>query len=760
MNKTIRLSLSGLSCASCVNSVETAIKNISGVTSANVNFVERIATVEGQVTPDVIIGAVQDVGYDATELKGEDDEADKEQAEDVYYRKLLKQANVAALLGFPLFFLGMADLLPGLKQSNGQLFWFVIGLFTLFVLIYSGGHFFRGAVKSVKHHNANMDLLVALGTGTAWIYSMVIVVNPDLVPAQAQHAYFEAAAVIMALLNLGSALEMRARGKTSQAIKQLIGLQPKTARVLRNGIEQDILIAEVKLNDTLRVRPGERIAVDGIIIEGHSTLDESMLTGEPVPVQKKQGDNIVAGAINKSGSFLFQAKRIGKDTALAQIINMVRNAQASKPEIGRLVDKIAAVFVPGVLIIAVLTFLTWFNFGNGEQVFTLAVVTAMTVLIIACPCALGLATPISIMVGVGKAAQYGTLIRNGDALQQAGKLDIIVLDKTGTVTQGSPSVTKVITRNDWSEDLLLKWAASVEIGSEHPLAEAILTAAKDKQLILLPVQQFIAKAGQGITATISQQQVLLGNRKLMSDFSVDISSVADEMAELEQHAQTPMLMAVDGKIAGIISVSDAIKPDSAEAIQAMHKLGLKVVLLTGDNHTTAKAVAAELGIDEVIAQVLPQDKADKIASLQQKGNLVAMVGDGINDAPALARADVGFAIGTGTDVAIESADITLMRGSLMGVVDAIAISKATVKNIKQNLFGAFIYNALGIPIAAGILFPFIGVLLSPMIAGGAMAMSSVTVVMNANRLRFFKPSFKEASGGAVTTALNTKENNI
>ncbi|MDX2412648.1 MAG: copper-translocating P-type ATPase, partial [Woeseiaceae bacterium] len=531
-----------------------------------------------------------------------------------------------------------------------------------------------------------------------------------------------------------------ARSKTSEAIKRLIGLQPKTARVVRNGAEQDIAIEDVGLDDTLRVRPGERLAVDGIIIEGSSSINESMLTGEPTPVYKQVGDEVVAGTINKTGSFLFQAKRIGRDTALAQIIEMVRTAQASKPAIGRMVDKVAAVFVPAVLVITIITFFAWLTFGSGDQVISFAIVTAMTVLIIACPCALGLATPISIMAGVGKAAEFGTLIRNGDALQQAGKLDTIILDKTGTVTEGRPSVTSVLALDGWTEEQLLQWGASVEKGSEHPLAEAIVTAADEQKIALLQVTRFAAIAGHGVEAVVEGKTVLLGNRKLMSDRDVDISALEATVQELTRQAQTPMFVAVDNKAAGAISVSDAIKEDSVEAIRRMHDIGLKVVLLTGDNPVTAAAVAKQVGIDEVIAEVLPQEKAEKVAALQARGEIVGMVGDGINDAPALARADVGFAIGTGTDVAIESADITLMRGSLLGVVDAIAISKATVRNIKQNLFGAFIYNSLGIPVAAGVLYPFIGLLLNPMIAGAAMAMSSVTVVTNANRLRLFKPA--------------------
>ena len=732
---TVRLSISGMSCAGCVAAVETALKNTAGVTMASVNFAEHTATVEGDVDASTLVNQVVSAGYGAAELRGVEDEQEKEAAEMAHYRKLLKMSGVAAVVGFPLFVVGMAGGLPGIDNS---LFWFAIGLLTLFVLVYSGGHFYTGAWKSAIHHNANMDTLIALGTGTAWIYSMVILVFPSLLPDMARHAYFEAASIILALINLGSALEMRARGKTSEAIKRLIGLQPRTARVIRDGKEQDIPIQDVGLDETLRVRPGERIAVDGIIIDGHSSIDEAMLTGEPVPVAKQIGDEVSAGTINKSGTFLFQAKRIGKDTALSRIIEMVRSAQASKPAIGRLADQVSAVFVPSILIITVLTFLAWYNLGPDGQTITFAIVTAMTVLIIACPCALGLATPISIMVGVGKAAEFGALIRNGDALQQAGRLETIILDKTGTVTEGRPSVTEVVALNDWTEDTVLQWAASLEHVSEHPLAEAIVDAAKDRQLELHSAEQFNAITGHGVEAVIDGKQVLLGNRKLMQDRDIDISALQEQAEAQMRKAQTPVYIAVENQAAGIISVADAIKQDSVAAIQRMHALGLKVILLTGDNRATAEAVAEQLGIDEVIAEVLPQDKADKVAELQRLGERVGMVGDGINDAPALARADVGFAIGTGTDIAIESADITLMRGSLHGVADAIAISRVTVRNIKQNLFGAFVYNSLGVPIAAGVLFPFTGLLLNPIIAGAAMSLSSVTVVSNANRLRMFR----------------------
>lgn len=737
-NEPVRLSISGMSCAACVATVEDALKNVPGAEEASVNFAEHTATIPGGVPTDNLIKAVKDSGYDATELRGAEDEAEKEEAEFVHYRKLLRQAVLAGVIGIPLFLSGVFGFMPGMESPGERMFWLLVGAAALFVLYYSGRHFYIGAWKAFTNHNANMDTLIALGTGTAWVYSMLITIFPDIVPMQARHVYFEAAMIIIALINFGSALEMRARGKTSEAIKRLIGLQPKTARVVRDGKEVDIPIEDVGLNETLRVRPGEKIAVDGKIIEGHSSVDESMLTGEPLPVEKTIGDEVVGGTINKSGSFLFQATHIGKDTALARIIDMVRLAQNSKPAIGRMADKISSVFVPAVLIISVLTFMVWGNFGPEPRM-TYMLVTTMTVLIIACPCALGLATPIAVMVGVGKAAEMGVLIRNGEALQTAGRLTTVVLDKTGTITEGHPTVTALVPVMDHDEDLLLQQAASIETGSEHPLAEAIVEAAHEKGFELLTVDNFEAIAGHGVKASVGGKAVLFGNIKLMEKEGVALGELPQRAAELAKQAQTPMFLAVEGKPAGIVAVADPIKEDSRSAIERLHKLGIKVAMITGDNRTTAEAVARQVGVDKVIAEVLPEDKADKVAELQMQGERVGMVGDGINDAPALARADVGFAIGTGTDVAIESADVTLMRGSLHGVPDAIAISKATVRNIKQNLFGAFIYNILGIPVAAGVLFPFFGVagLLNPIIAGGAMAMSSVTVVSNANRLRFF-----------------------
>ncbi|MFA5529534.1 MAG: heavy metal translocating P-type ATPase [Thiohalomonadaceae bacterium] len=736
MEQTYRLSIGGMSCAGCVAAVEDALRAAPGVTEAAVNFAERTAQVRSSATVEAIIKAVAAAGYEAAELKSLDTEqSEREAQEAAWYRKLLRKSAAAAAVGFPLMFAEMAGWLPTIQASRG--FWLLIGLVTLAAMIYAGGRFYTGAWKSFTRHNANMDTLIAMGTGAAWLYSMAVVLAPDAVPVLAQHAYFEAAAVIIALINFGSALETRARGKTSEAIRRLIGLQPKTARVVRNGQELDVPIAEVGLDETLRVRPGERIPVDGVIIEGHSLVDESMISGEPIPVAKQCSDEVVGGTINGSGTFLYRATRIGKDTVLAQIIEMVRQAQGSKPAIGRLVDRVAGVFVPTVLIVAVLTFLAWYNLGPDPRV-SFAIVATMTVLIIACPCALGLATPISIMVGVGKAAEHGVLIRNGDALQQAGRLTTVVLDKTGTVTEGKPRVTTLLAKNGWDENEALALAAALETGSEHPLAAAVLAAARERGLELPKVDSFEAVSGRGVRAQVGGRSALLGNRHFLEENGLDTAAVQSDVERLAAEAQTPVYLVVDGAVAALLGVADPVKADSVEAIARLHREGLKVVMITGDHRTTAEAVARQVGIDAVFAEVLPQHKAEKVAELQAQGEIVGMVGDGINDAPALARADVGFAIGGGTDIAIESADVTLMRGSLHGVADAIAVSQATVRNIKQNLFGAFVYNTLGIPVAAGILYPIMGLLLNPMIAGAAMALSSVTVVSNANRLRRFR----------------------
>ncbi|MEI6146453.1 MAG: heavy metal translocating P-type ATPase [Methylococcales bacterium] len=733
----LRLSILGMRCAGCVNAIESALAAVEGVTSVSVNFADHTATINGEADPEALKQAAKEAGFDAAVMEGFEDPAEQEQQELQRYQTLMKKASVAGAFGAALMAAEHFSWLPEIGSTAGLWLWPEIAVLTLAILIYSGWHFYSGAIKSLRLRQANMDTLIALGTGSAWLYSCIVIDYADTLPALAKHAYFEAAVVILAFINLGSGLETLARGKTSSAIRQLIGLQPRTARVIRNAEEIDIAIEQVGLGDILRVRPGEKIAVDGILIEGHSTVNEAMLTGEAIPIEKIIGSQIVAGSINQTGSFLFKATRIGRDTALAQIVASVRLAQNSKPEIARLADKISSVFVPTVLVIAALTFLMWLSFGP-EPSLGYAFVTSMTVLVIACPCALGLATPISVMVAVGRAAQSGILIRKGDALQTAGKLSCLILDKTGTVTEGKPIVSSIVALEDYSEEQILQWAASLESGSEHPLAAAILSAAANKQLTLDKIYNFAAIPGFGVSATLNDQQILFGNKALMDTKGIQLTRYNNKFEKLSTLGQTPMLLAVNDKIVGIIAVSDPIKNDSALAVQRLKDLGLRIIMVTGDNQITAHAIAKQAGISEVRAQVLPQDKAAVVMELQQQGEIVAMVGDGINDAPALAQANVGMAIGTGTDVAIESADIVILQGSLLKIPEIISLSKATVINIKQNLAGAFFYNIISIPVAAGLLYPMFGILLNPMIAGAAMALSSVTVVTNANRLRWIR----------------------
>ncbi|TWX70170.1 heavy metal translocating P-type ATPase [Colwellia sp. C1TZA3] len=739
---TQELIIEGAGCASCVGKIETVLKNINGVDSAEMNFALRTVSIAGNVAPEILIKAIETIGYNASSASDRSDDElldEKDIADQKYYTNLMRQVWVALVLGVPLMIYSIFGGPMTVETPLERVIWLFIGVLCAGIMYFAGKHFYIGAWKSLVNHTANMDTLIALGTGTAWIYSMVVVFFPMALPEMARHVYFEATAMIIGLINLGLALEVKARGRTSEAIKRLIGLQAKTARVVRDEKEMDIAIEQVLLNDIVRVRPGEKIPVDGIVTQGHSSIDESMLTGEPMPVEKVAGDTIVAGALNKTGSILFKATRVGKDTALAQIINMVKRAQNSKPPIGRLADVISGYFVPIVMIIAIVSALVWLNFGP-EPTLAFAVVSATTVLIIACPCALGLATPMSVMVGVGKAAEVGVLIRNGEALQAASKITTMILDKTGTITEGVPKVTDIIVADEsYTEKYILTVAASIERGSEHPLAQAIVDSAIEQDVELEHTTDFQAIAGHGVTATCHGQQVLFGNQKLMLKNDVVLNDVVAKAQKLANEAKTPMYLAIDNKLAAIIAVSDPIKQDSVEAIKRLQVNGIRVVMLTGDNKATANAVAKKVGITEVFAEVLPEEKSNKVAELQAQGEIVGMTGDGINDAPALALANVGFAIGTGTDVAIESADITLMRGSLHGLADAIAVSKATLRNIKQNLLGAFIYNAAGVPFAAGILYPFFGLLLSPVIAGAAMAFSSLTVVSNANRLRFFKP---------------------
>ncbi|WP_076924804.1 heavy metal translocating P-type ATPase [Pseudoalteromonas sp. EB27] len=733
--------IEGANCGSCVAKIEKALNSVQGAQNVEMNFAERTVRVEGKADESTLIKAVGNIGYSAKPMSNESDQDaldEKAKSDEAHYKKLMRNMILALGVGAPLMIYGLIfDM--SVTTDTQRIAWFLVGIVTLVVMAISGKQFYNGAWQAFKNHAANMDTLIALGTGTAWLYSMFVVIAPNLLPQVARHVYFEASSMIIGLISLGLAFEVKARGRTSQAIKRLIGLQPKTARVIRGGEEQDIDISDVVKNDEVRVRPGEKIPVDGDVIEGSSTVDESMLTGEPMAVRKKTGDKVVAGSINKSGTLLFKATHIGSETTLANIINMVKRAQNSKPSIGRLADVISGIFVPTVMIIAVLAGLAWLNFGPEPSI-AYAVVAVTTVLIIACPCALGLATPMSVMVGIGKAAESGILIRNGESLQTTSKITTMILDKTGTITQGTPQVTDVVTFNNSDENTVMQLVASLESSSEHPLAEAITAYAKKQGLTLSKVADFDAIIGKGVAGSVDGQTLLFGNKALMDKYDVAVDDATEQAQTLASDAKTPMYFASNNKLQAIIAVADPIKEDSVEAIKRLQDKGIHLVMLTGDNKATAQAVAKQVGIDDFIAEVMPDDKVNEVTKRQANGEIVGMTGDGINDAPALAQADVGFAIGTGTDVAIESADITLMRGSLHGLADAIAVSNATISNIKQNLFGAFIYNVAGIPIAAGVLYPFFGILLNPVVAGAAMALSSLTVVSNANRLRFFKPN--------------------
>ena len=736
-NSPILLKIDGMHCASCQRPIENALRETPGVNNVSVNLANREVSVDGTVVSEVLIAAVADAGFDAVVDPIQSLE-ETDRVNEANFRRLIYKTVLALGTGSVLMVFGMNVPAIDTDWNLNHFAWLLIALITAAVMYHTGRHFFSGALKSLQNRSATMDTLIALGTGTAWLYSTVIVLFPALVPEVARHVYFEAAVIIIGMVNLGQALEQKARGRTSQAIRRLLDLQQKTTRIVRDNEEIDVPIGTVVKGDLIRVRPGEQLAVDGIVEQGQTNIDESMLTGEPVPVTKSLGSEVSAGTLNKTGSILYRAIRVGSDTALARIIKLVRQAQNSKPPIGKLADNIAAVFVPVVMVIALLAALVWFSIGPEPRA-VYAIVTAVTVLIIACPCALGLATPMSVMVGIGKAAEAGILIRNGEALQTASQLTTMVLDKTGTITTGQPAVIEIDAHCDQTQNELLLLAASLESHSEHPLAQAFLDAAKLQELELLAIEGFEAIAGHGIKGQLGDQTLLFGNKRLMDDAGVTLNAEALVNSErMAGNAWTPMFLASSGQLIAIFAVADPVKPESIEAIKRLQTDGLNVVMLTGDNQRTAEAVARQVGITQVRAEVLPQDKKNQVEELQKQGERVGMVGDGINDAPALALAHVGFAIGTGTDVAIESADITLMRGSLHGVADAIDVSRATMKNIRQNLFGAFIYNSVGIPIAAGLLYPIAGMLLNPIVAGTAMAFSSVTVVSNANRLRMFR----------------------
>lgn len=730
-----QLLINGMSCASCVSRVQQALQAVPGVSQARVNLAERTALVMGSASAANLVQAVEKAGYGAEAIEDDLERRERQQETAIATMKRFRwQAIVALLVGIPAMVWGMIGDNMMVTGDNRTL-WLSIGILTLAVMVFAGGHFYTSAWKSLKNRTATMDTLVALGTGAAWLYSMSVNVWPQWFPMEARHLYYEASAMIIGLINLGHMLEARARQRSSKALERLLDLTPPTARVVTDSGEKSLPLAEVQAGMTLRLTTGDRVPVDGEITQGEAWLDEAMLTGEPVPQQKSAGDAVHAGTVVQDGSVLFRASAVGSHTTLSRIIRMVRQAQSSKPEIGKLADRISAVFVPVVVGIALFSAAIWYFFGPAPQmVYTLVIAT--TVLIIACPCALGLATPMSIISGVGRAAEFGALVRDADALQRASTLDTLVFDKTGTLTEGKPQVVAIHT-NGLSQEEALRLAAALEQGSSHPLAHAILEKAGTTDLP--QIQNFRTLRGLGVSGDAGGRQVLVGNLALLNEHHVDTSSLDDEVNAQASRGATPVLMAVDGKAAAVFAIRDPLRQDSVAALKRLHQAGYRLVMLTGDNPTTAHAIAREAGIDEVIAGVLPDGKADAIKKLQSEGRQVAMIGDGINDAPALAQADVGIAMGGGSDVAIETAAITLMRHSLMGVADALAISKATLRNMKQNLLGAFVYNALGIPIAAGILWPLTGTLLNPVVAGAAMALSSITVVSNANRLLRFTP---------------------
>ncbi|MEK6603620.1 MAG: heavy metal translocating P-type ATPase, partial [Nitrospirota bacterium] len=735
---TLTIPIEGMSCASCVAKIEQGLSDVPGVVRASVNLATEKATVDyqpGVATPDMIQEAIRGLGYTPVMPAAREMEtpASKEERKQAAYRSLRARFWFAAALTVPVMILSMSEHLR-LPLSQSASFWMQL-LLTTPIQFWAGWQFYKGAIAVARHGTTDMNTLIAVGTTAAYGYSVAATFAPGIFTAAgaAPQVYFDSSAAIITLILLGRLLEARAKGRTSEALTRLIGLQAKQARVIRDGRERDIPIGEVRVGDVVIVRPGEKVPVDGVILDGHSALDESMLTGESMPVDKGPGDQVIGATLNKTGSFRFKATQVGADTALARIVKLVEEAQGSKPPIARLVDQVASVFVPIVIGAALLTFGLWFAFGPAPA-FTPALLNFVAVLIIACPCALGLATPTSIMVGIGRGAEHGILIRSGAALEQARALTAVVLDKTGTLTKGELAVKQVVVHGDgWSRDKIVQIAASAEQGSEHPIGEAIVKTAREAHLTLETAKDFAAVPGHGIRATVQGQPVRVGNLRLMETDGLSVSGLEGEVARLAEAGLTPMFVAVGASVVGVVAVADQVKEHAREAVAALKALGLEVVMLTGDNPRTAAAVAREVGIERVLAEVLPEAKAREVKRLQGEGKTVAMVGDGINDAPALAQADVGIAIGAGADVALEAADITLVGGDLRGVSAAIALSRATMRNIKQNLFWAFVYNIVLIPAAA------LG-WLNPILAAGAMGASSVSVVSNALRLRFFKPA--------------------
>jgi Cu+-exporting ATPase len=744
--------LEGMTCASCVVRVAKALLSVPGVLSASVNLATRSGTVEvlpGVADMGALRVAIEGVGYSIPEIRPEEDPvARQERMQREEERSLLSRLRVGLFLGVPLFLLAHWEMIAGsvgFPLSSFTSAFLQLALVTP-IQFYVGSRFYRGAWATAKHGTTDMNTLVALGTTVAYGYSVIATFFPGLfaVPGAAPHVYYETSAAIIVLVLLGRYFETRAKGKTSEAVKKLIGLQPKAARVIRDGGEVDIPLEEVAAGDRVVVRPGEKVPVDGTVEEGESSVDESMMTGEPIPRDKGRGDAVTGGTMNVNGRLVLHATHVGKDTALARIVRMVQEAQGSKPPIGRLADIIASYFVPSVMGVAAVTFAAWWVFGPQPRL-TYAMLSAISVLIIACPCALGLATPTSIMVGTGKGAELGILIRSGEALETAHRIDTVILDKTGTVTRGRPVFSGVRTAADGpyrgveGERELLALAASAESGSEHPLAEAVVRGATERGLSLSPIEEFHSRPGHGVRATVAGHRVHVGSVRWLEEEGIDAATLLPDAKEFSESGITVIFVGVDGKGSGVVAVADEIKEGAPQAIGVLLGMGLDVVMLTGDNRKTAEAVGAQAGITRVRAEVLPDQKAQEVRRIQSEGKIVAMVGDGINDAPALAQADVGMAIGTGTDIAIESGDIVLMSGDLKGVAAAISLSRATLRNIRQNLFWAFAYNVVLIPVAAGVLFPHFRVLLSPILAAAAMGLSSVTVVSNALRLRRFRP---------------------
>lgn len=758
----IEVDIEGMTCASCVGRVEKAIAAVPGVKSASVNLATERATVEllAGSTPRVAIdAAIRKAGYEPRRAEAASTSAgtdSREGARNREFSNLKRDFGIAAVLTLPIFVLEMGAhtypplhhwLMANFDDQPRYIAFFVLATIVQFG---PGLRFYKKGVPALMRLAPDMNSLVVLGSTAAWAYSVVATFAPSVLPDGTANVYYEASAVIITLILLGRLLEAKAKGRTSEAIKRLMGLQAKSARVERNGQFVEIPLDEVVAGDVVQVRPGDKLPVDGVVLSGSSFVDESMISGEPIPVGKGEGAEVVGGTINKTGSFTYRATKVGADTLLSQIIRMVESAQGSKLPIQAVVDKVTAWFVPAVMVAAALTFLVWLFFGP-EPAVTFALVNAVAVLIIACPCAMGLATPTSIMVGTGRAAELGVLFRNGEALQSLKSTQVVALDKTGTLTAGKPVMTDLDVTSGFERAKVLALVASVEAQSEHPVAAAIVAAAKDGGSSLGEVSAFEAVPGFGVSAKVGQHQVDVGADRYMAKLGIAVDTFADTASRMGKQAKTPLYAAVDGKLAAVIAVSDPIKRSTPQAIRALQAMGLKVAMITGDNRHTAEAIAAQLGIDEVVAEVLPDGKVDAIKRLRAGGRAVTFVGDGINDAPALAEADVGMAIGTGTDVAIESADVVLMSGDLLGVTNAIALSKATIRNIHQNLFWAFAYNAALIPVAAGALYPVSGTLLSPMLAAGAMALSSVFVLGNAMRLKRFQAPVRETGDIAAVS---------